>query len=64
MEKSKRRKVNPPIAAAHEEDDEKQQEEDEDQNNPSVLEEVDAQVEIDSQYIENHKQNEGDLSDF
>ena len=42
----------------------KQQEEIEDQNNSLVLEEVDAQFEIDNQHIENHKQDEGDLSDF
>ena len=42
----------------------KQREEIEDQNNPSVLEEVDPQFEIDNQHIENHKQDEGDLSDF
>ena len=63
-EKSKRRKVNPPIVAAHEEDDEKQQEEEEDQNNPSVLEEADAQFEIDNEHVENPEQDEGDLSDL
>ena len=64
MEKSKRRKVHLPIVAAHEEDDEKQQEEEEDQNNPSVLEEADAQFEIDNEHVENHEQDEGDLSDL
>ena len=64
VEKFKLRKVNPPVVAAHEEDAEKKQEEEEDQNNPSVLEEVDAQFEIDNQNIENYKQDEGDFGDF
>ena len=66
VEKSKRRKVNPPIAAIREEDDEKQpgEEEEEDQNEPSVLVEVDSQSQIDNQSVENSQQSEGDLSDF
>ena len=66
VEKSKRRKVNPPIAAIREEDDEKQpeEEEEEDQNEPSVLVEVDSQSQIDNQSVENPEQSEGDLSDF
>ena len=42
----------------------KQREEIEDPINTSELEEVDAQFEINNQHIENHKQDEGDLSDF
>ena len=66
VEKSKRRKLNPPIAAIREEDDEKQpeEEEEEDQNEPSVLVEVDSQSQIDNQSVENPEQSEGDLSDF
>ena len=65
VEKSKRRKVNPPIAAIREEDDEKQpEEEEEDQNEPPVLMEVDSQSQIDNQHVENPEGSEGDLSDF
>ena len=36
----------------------------EDQNNSSVLEEADAQFEIDNEHVENHEQDEGDLSNL
>ena len=65
VEKSKRRKVNPPIAAIREEDDEKQpEEEEEDQNEPSVLVEVESQSQIENQSVQNPERSEGDLSDF
>ena len=63
MKKSKRQKVNPPVVAAYEEDDEKQQEEEDNQNDSPAVQ-IENPVEIDNQLVENHDQNEDDLSDL
>ena len=63
VKKSKRQKVNPPVVAAYEEDDEKQQEEEDNQNDSPAVQ-IENPVEIDNQLVENHDQNEDDLSDL
>ena len=49
--------------ALYEENDEKQHEEEGIQNN-SPVDQVENPVEIDNQLVENHEQNENDLSDL
>ena len=49
--------------ALYEEIDEKQHEEEGNQNN-SPVDQVENPVEIDNQLVENHEQNENDLSDL